>query len=214
MTLEFESVQDCELYCIFEGIDFIPSDGSTETKIEFSSGKINQTLQYKTPLDNYTSDRRDFLVNLSYTENSRTQITVKFKNPGKFTFDSFRVCAQPMDDFAMQVNQLANSGVSDIDVDGDVITFSANRKAAGIACISVPYQDGWSATVNGKTAEVISIQDGLCGVYLAEGESDVILEYENPVSDISVILFFAGFALMVTAVIVNLKIRKRTKNKE
>ena len=211
MTLEFDSVENSELYCIFEGIDFVPADSSTETKVEFSSGKIKQTLQYKTPLDNYTSDRRDFLVNLSYVEGSRTQITVKFKNPGEFTFDSFRVCAQPMETFAMQVNRLANSGVSDIDVDGDVITFSANRKDAGIACIAVPYQNGWSVTVNGKATEVLNIQDGLCGVYLDEGESVVVLEYENPVADISIILFSAGVVFMVTAVVINLKIRKKNE---
>jgi uncharacterized membrane protein YfhO len=211
MTLEFESVRNSELYCIFEGLEFAPADTSTETRIEFASAKVRQTLQYKTPLNNYTTNRQDFLVNLGYNKDGRTEITIKFKNPGEFTFDKFYVSAQPMDDFAMYVNRLANSGVSDINVNKDVITFSANRNQAGVACVSVPYQDGWTATVNGEKAEVFRIQDGLCGVYLAQGESEVVLEYKNPVSTVSFILFFAGIALTATAVVVNLKTRKKNE---
>lgn len=213
LTLSFDTVSNSELYCIVEGLDFVPADESTETKIEFSSGKVKQTLQYKTALDNYTSDRHDFLVNLGYDENSRAELTVKFKNPGEVSFDKFYLIAQPMDDFAEQVDKLADSGVGDIEVDGDVITFSADREAAGIACISVPYQAGWRATVNGEEVEVLSIQDGLCGIYLEEGGSEVVLEYENPVTTVSFILFFAGLAMMVTAVAINLKKEKMQKNK-
>lgn len=205
MTVSFNSVSDCELYCIFEDLDFIPEGSIDETNVKINCGKIAQILNYKTSMNNYTSGKSDFLVNLGYNQNERTEFTITFPDAGEFVFSDFRVVSQPMDTFFGYVDKLADSGVSDIDVYKDVITFNVDRTEPGIAVVSVPYQNGWKATVNGEKTEVINVQNGLCGVYVESGQHQIVLEYNNPVSFLSFAMFFVG----VTALAVILLLYKK-----
>ena len=208
MTISFDSVEACELYCIFEGIDFDPQGDVNETNVKIDCGKIKQTLQYKTADNNYTSGKHNFLVNLGYNENGRTEFKVTFPHAGEFTFSDFRVVAQPMDTFFGYVDKLADSGLTDVEVDKDVISFSLKRQKPGIAVISIPYQDGWKATLNGEKVEIIEVQGGLCGIYVEDGNSDVVMEYNNPVKIPSYIMFFGGTALLTTFTVVYMKRKK------
>lgn len=197
LTFSIDSVENSELYCIFEGLDYVSADDASQAGMVISCGDISQALVYKTAFDNYTSDRHDFLVNLGYAEESRTELTISFKRAGNFSFSKFSITAQPMGNLFAQIDRLAHSGISDITVKNDRISFSSDRENAGIACIAVPYQEGWSAEINGKKAEVFNIQGGLCGVYLDAGRYDVVLAYKNPVRDLSLILCFSGVVLLI-----------------
>jgi hypothetical protein len=62
---------------------------------------------------------------------------------------------------------------------------------------SIPYEEGWSATVNGKPAEIEKVNIGFMAVKVPAGENNVVrFDYETPglklgviVSIISVLLF-------------------------
>lgn len=45
---------------------------------------------------------------------------------------------------------------------------------------SVPYEDGWSATVNGKEAEIIKVNVGFMAVKVPAGEADIRFTYRTP----------------------------------
>lgn len=196
LTLSFDGVTNSELYCIFEGLEYESDDHASQVGLEITCDQVSQTLQYKTPYDNYTSDRHDFLVNLGYSEKSRTELTISFNRAGTIRFSEFSIVAQPMEDFFDRIDQLAHSGISDIAVENGQIFFSSDRKTAGIACIAVPFQEGWSAKVDGKKAEVLNIQGGLCGIYLDAGQHDVVLSYKNPVTNLSFALCIFGIGLL------------------
>lgn len=102
-----------------------------------------------------------------------------------------------MDDYQRQVDKLANSGISDISFEDDVISFSSSRENAAIACIAVPYQEGWTAFVNGEKKETVCVQEGLLGVYLENGEQDVVLEYNNPLTAPAWGFFALGVSITV-----------------
>lgn len=46
--------------------------------------------------------------------------------------------------------------------------------------ISQPYEDGWTATVNGKPVEVQAAYDGLMGIPVQTGDNVVELRYLTP----------------------------------
>lgn len=45
---------------------------------------------------------------------------------------------------------------------------------------SVPYEDGWSATVNGEEAEIIKVNVGFMAVKVPAGEADIRFTYRTP----------------------------------
>ncbi len=57
-------------------------------------------------------------------------------------------------------------------------TFTADRDETLV--ISQPYEDGWTATVNGKPVEVQAAYDGLMGIPVQTGDNVVELRYLTP----------------------------------
>lgn len=57
--------------------------------------------------------------------------------------------------------------------------FSAkiNADEAGLLMFSVPYDKGFTATVNGESAETVKVDNGLLAVYVEKGESTVEFSY-------------------------------------
>ena len=63
--------------------------------------------------------------------------------------------------------------------DGHVVVgFSADEDET--LCTVIPYDAGWTVTVDGKKAEVRSLYGGLCGVDLTAGEHTVEFTYKTP----------------------------------
>ena len=60
---------------------------------------------------------------------------------------------------------------------------------------AVPYDDGFSATVNGQPAEILSVDNGLMAVQVPAGESDIVFTYHTPGLRLS-----AGISLSALAV--------------
>ena len=62
---------------------------------------------------------------------------------------------------------------------------------------SIPYSDGWTATVDGKRADSVCIGDALLGITLTPGEHTVELNYHTSGFPLGVILTLAGILLLV-----------------
>ena len=65
----------------------------------------------------------------------------------------------------------------------------------GVMLLTVPYSEGWTATVDGAEAEIIPINDALMGIRLNAGSHEISLTYTPP-------LFKEGLAATVVSVIV------------
>ena len=78
--------------------------------------------------------------------------------------------------------------------DGHVrLSFSADEDET--LCTVIPYDSGWTVTVDGEKDEVRALYDGLCGVDLTAGEHVVEFTYETPG-------FAAGCAATVASIAV------------
>ena len=81
---------------------------------------------------------------------------------------------------------------------------------------SVPYSDGFTATVNGKAADVEKGDYGGIAVKIPKGEMcDIVFTYETPgfSTGVKISLCTFGAFLIYCAVIVTVKTVKKRKNK-
>lgn len=77
--------------------------------------------------------------------------------------------------------------------------FICNIKLAqpNLVFFSVPYDKGFTATVNGNNSEIYKVQNGLCAVYAPNGESEIIFSYQTPYLKQSVILNIIGLCVYI-----------------
>ena len=75
--------------------------------------------------------------------------------------------------------------------------------------MSIPYDKGWNATVDGKRAEILPVAEkAFMALYLTPGEHEIELSYEAPGADEGRLLALAGLVLMLVEVIWDRRKRK------
>lgn len=76
---------------------------------------------------------------------------------------------------------------------------------ANLVFYSVPYDEGFTAYVNGAETEIIKVQNGLCAVYAPAGDNEIVFEYKTPGLNVGIALNLAGLGIYIIYLILILK---------
>lgn len=76
---------------------------------------------------------------------------------------------------------------------------------------SVPYEDGWSATVNGEEAEIIKVNVGFMAVKVPAGEADIRFTYRTPGLLLGLLASGCAVTVLVVYLLVCRHLRKKKK---
>ena len=79
------------------------------------------------------------------------------------------------------------------DKTGFTATFHGEKER--IVFFSVPYEKGWSATVNGEKAEILKVNVGFMAVRVPAGDSTIRFDYYTPGLNLGLCMTAAGFLL-------------------
>ncbi len=90
-----------------------------------------------------------------------------------------------------------NNSLNIEDYRQDRILGSINLDEPSMLIFSMPFDNGWKAWVNKKTSRLHYVDNGMTGLYLEAGESDIALRYRPPFYKIGVLLFFVGIGLFI-----------------
>lgn len=75
---------------------------------------------------------------------------------------------------------LAQNAVSSFEYDNNGFTAKISTDKKNLAFFSVPYDEGWSATVNGVPVDVVKANKGFMAVLVPQGNSVIDFEYQTP----------------------------------
>lgn len=183
LTLKLPQEVTGEVYVIFEGLVYESPAG---LKNQYDSGKIcaemgkTQKMGYVFGnIHQYYSGPKDMLLNLGYVSESAEDIRLIFRVPGKYVFSDVRVVVQPMTDYSGYVQDL-RVPLQQLKVDGDHIWASFSLDEPRIVCVAVPYENGWSATINGVQTGIQRVNGRYIGFELPAGEYKIVLRYRIP----------------------------------
>ncbi len=77
--------------------------------------------------------------------------------------------------------------------------------------LSIPYNENWTAYVDGEETAICRANTGFCAIPLKAGEHKIVLKYKNKqlkLSSAVSVVGFAGFAVTVAAVEISRKKKK------
>lgn len=182
--------------------------------LQASSG-VSKTIKYYTEDYSWYNDRHDFTVNLDYSEDAVSSLTLTFSAIGVYSFDSIEIICQPMDSLVEQISLLQESALENVDIGTDIISGTISLDEPKILCFSVPYSIGWTAYVDGKETELYQANIKNMALALDEGTHHINLIYHTPYlrtgAVLSVIGFIGFFALLFQD---RNKKRKQIRSKE
>ncbi len=212
ITLQFEGKPHAETYLVLEQA-FLEGDGS-EDPIYLTVETEGNVFRYRFRADDdrYKTGQEDFVFNLGYHEEPITSCKIKMSREGMITFDSMKLYSQSMGNTESYVQNLTEDVLEQVNVGTDQISGEISLEEDKILVLSIPYQKGWTAYVDGEKAELLRANYMYMALPLEAGEHTIQLEYE--ISGIR-----AAFMIMPSAAILFIILcladwkRKKDKNR-
>ncbi len=82
--------------------------------------------------------------------------------------------------FEAQFAGVDTASTSIIEADDGYVAFTADVEAGEMILTSIPYEDGWTLTVDGVETEIIPYQDALISIDAEPGTHEVVLRFTPP----------------------------------
>ena len=100
----------------------------------------------------------------------------------------------------------AESAVDVFKYDSNGFSATTTLDEANYVFFSVPFEDGWSATVNGNPVEILKANKGFMAVRAEAGANEIVFTYETPGLKIGLIItVLAAFVAVMYLVIIAVK---------
>lgn len=152
------------------------------------------------------------MVNAGYSKDAKTDITVTFDARGIYDFSTLEVLKQPMTDTDRQVAKLAENTLENIQIDTDTVDGTVTLDRSKILLLTIPYCDGWTATVDGKEAQLLQANTMFSALELEPGEHTIHLTYRTPHLKAGLAVSVLGFAAF-GATLLCTEVKKRKERK-
>ena len=202
--LSFAGLSNSETYVIFEQLDFEGTPQPNKEKGKDPSSRYHtkptkayltlkweggQTgLSYQNHKSSYYSGNDNRLCNLGYSQKGVDGVDITFDHAGVYSFDDLRVVCQPMDSFRDQTRQRKMVQLKNVEMLCNTVKGNVSTDKNTMLCITVPYSEGWIATVDGKETPVYQLNTMYCGIYLEPGEHTLQMNYETPYLRLGVLI--------------------------
>lgn len=152
------------------------------------------------------------MVNAGYSKDAKTDITVTFDARGIYDFSTLEVLEQPMTDTDRQVAKLAENTLENIQIGTDTVDGTVTLDRSKILLLTIPYCDGWTATVDGKEAQLLQANTMFSALALEPGEHTIHLTYRTPHLKAGLAVSVLGFAAF-GATLLCTEVKKRKERK-
>lgn len=116
------------------------------------------------------------------------------------------------DVFEKAINILNTGYKTDLKISKNRITGEVDVDDDTEILLSIPYEDAWSAVVDGKEVKIDELADTFMGIKLDKGKHTVQMVYHTPGLRLGLIMSLAGFLIYAGVEIVKKKMKKQ-KNK-
>ena len=165
--------------------------GDTTRKFEIRSFQIISLGVFDgTPINVY----------VKYSESPSSNITVYGYQLDRAGYD------QMLEKFSDEQLEVSKYDTTSIEGHIDV-------KEDGLLFLSIPYAEGWSATVDGKEAEIVPIQDALMGIRLDKGSHDISLKYTPAGFKAGLLISVVSVVMIISVIAVSSVISKKKNSR-
>ena len=198
LTLTFEGLPQTETYLrivelhMSETISVVAEQGVTSGNFyadsqRYANGQTTQTL------------------NLGYSEDRLTTITIKFPTKATGRLDDIQIWCQPMEHYTEQVTALGQETLQNVTTDWHSLRGKITVNNDKVLCLAIPYADGWTAYVDGQKTALYQANTAFMAVELSPGAHTVELRYWMPGLTLGLVMSCAGVVGLIAQLVIHRK---------
>lgn len=179
IKLSFQGEPNAETYIVYKGkVTSINEGAKTYKSVSIRQGKDQYRYLFRT--DAYSLYLSEHVLNLGYHEEAIDDATLTFKNDGTLPFEGIEVWSQPMSDYETKVNALKEESLAHVSIQNNTVRGDISVGSDKLLVLSLPYQKGWTAWVDGKETPIIPANYQYMGLALSPGHHEIRLHYQMP----------------------------------
>ena len=99
---------------------------------------------------------------------------------------------------------LRTTSADNFNIDNSGFDATVTRDKKSLVFFSVPFDKGWTATVNGKAAEVEKVNTGFMAVAVDEGVSEIRFDYKNTGLALGTTITLGAVAIFIVYILISL----------
>lgn len=119
------------------------------------------------------------ILDLGYFENQKVEVEIAVER-NAVEVDQYLFYGLDVQSFEKRVQQLKEQSLSVTDYSGRSLKGKIDMKEDNMLFLSIPYDKGWKAVIDGKTANVVKLNDAFTGIEVKKGKHTVELMYTSP----------------------------------
>jgi len=157
-------------------------------------------IHYYTPYNAYYYGHKQFLINLGYSTEEVTQATITLPTTGTYEFKDIKVISQPLTNYEDAINNLKENILENELVGEDKITGTVSLEEAKVLVLTIPYDSGWRAYVDGERVDLIKANLAFSALQLDAGTHNIELIYQTPGLRLGFFIAMMGFGIFIALI--------------
>ena len=199
---------NAEIYLLFKG-SVQNQGGKDSITLEVDNGSGEYLYEIYQENNIYYLEMDKYLINYGYHEKGISQIELHIADNCEITVDDWAIYCQPMNDFEGEIQSLTESVLENITMENDSIRGTISADTDKLLVFSIPYQNGWSAWVDGKEADLIKTNIMYTGLEIEPGDHEIELRYKMPGVKYGIIVTAVSVGIFILIIIGTSILRKR-----
>ncbi|MBO5998823.1 MAG: YfhO family protein [Lachnospiraceae bacterium] len=212
--IHFEGTDQSETMLYIEGLEYDGEVSAMNIAVRGGNGTVKY-IAYKTPGSQFYSGWHDYLVNLCYSEQPCTEMTLQFPAKGVYRFTSVSAVCKPVVPYFEHLVRLTQGRSIDMHITESGISHTAAAVNGsivsaddGFLLLTIPWQKGWRIFIDGQERPLYKANTMFMGTDIAAGEHAFELRYDTPGLLAGVIISLAACAYVLCGLIIRKKKNK------
>lgn len=209
VKLRFDGKPKSETYLVLKNA-VLENGGES---VVLTAKAAGSSVQYNFASEDYRygSGQKDFVINLGYHKNPVKACKLLIRGAGTIRFDSMEIYSQPMEGLKQYAGALTEDVLENAEIGMNAVSGSISLAKDKMLVLSIPYQKGWTAYVDGEKKELLRANYMYMGLPLEAGEHEVRLEFEIPGVYLALKIMASAAGLFVVLLLVSFVRRKKKR---
>ena len=195
LELHFERITGKgELYILAEGLEKQKNDiyrfqlRAVPSLEGVTQDEYLQMVEPTTKKSHMYSGSHTRLINFGYHDYDVDTIRIRLSYYGYYDLPNLKIYFEPDEVLAQNTSGLTHPS-NDVSISDNRLRATVDTPQDGYVLISVPSSKGWSATVDGRKAEILTADTAFMALKLPAGKHEILLTYRTPYLIPGLILF-------------------------